>query len=185
MIGNKVYAASYNMSLIDVMQADTGRQLHNIPIQKGNPIQIAVANNVLYVDSGQRDVYAIRSSDDTILWHKQYTDLPILLAADANNIYFTDSYCGSRPGSPQGIVPICAVNARDGSFHWRWQSSPCTSVNTCVGVTDQYTLITQGTIYISVYSINGAKGLYAVDMNNGKVRWHILTNTIVYNPVAG
>src|SRR5262249_7722145 len=54
-IGNKVYAASYNMALIDVMQADTGQQLHNIPIQKGNPIQMAVANNILYVNSGQRD----------------------------------------------------------------------------------------------------------------------------------
>ncbi|HEX4205454.1 MAG TPA: PQQ-binding-like beta-propeller repeat protein, partial [Ktedonobacteraceae bacterium] len=74
----------------------------------------AVNNGMVYVGSEDGYMCALRASDGSLLWHRQFAGLVISPFAIANNLIYISSQ-----GTNGGQSPIYALQASDGSLVWR------------------------------------------------------------------
>lgn len=153
-VRNHIYFASYGGAM-RVLQADSGQLLNTPGLPRVSPFNMMITDgDTVYLRSGipgySEDVYAVRSSDDTVLWHKHYELL---------------SFSGVRNGSLYyiSIRSFCAVSARDGSMQWCRQLPRY--------FTPELAIANQGTLYITASS-----KLEAIRLSDGKVLWVALEN---------
>jgi outer membrane protein assembly factor BamB len=190
----KVYAPLAQRGYVAVLRASDGRVLHTFTFSSNNLlrenlIEMALADGMLYINSAGSDLYAIRTSDDSTLWHKQFsnTELLGLSAAEDGTLYFAATFVASVSIviSGQNITPtpsistsaasteVDALNTSDGSQRWRWQPT-----NNSGGASD--VLAMNGNVYLAV----GSK-LYAMSGKNGAQLWTIGERADLGTPVAG
>ena len=175
-VKNHLYVISPQRNAIIVLQADSGHQLDVISIAHDNTFQLLAAGDTVYAESGLHYVYAIQSSDESILWQKNYTDGGHLVAADENHLY----YASFMPGATLKNLPVKhtpsvisslnspierlnAVSAADGSSRWPWQYP--------AGTLPGAVATSAGMLYV-VAGTNS--GIYALWASDGKVAWHAL-----------
>lgn len=159
-INGKIYMPSGHSGIIYELRASDGKQLKTLPFQQDEPLEMVAASGVLYVDSAGHDVYAIRASDDTTLWHKQFDDLRLGLTGPADGaIYFAQNIAtvGSNPASASNIY---ALNTSDGSLRWGWGASQPIGVSPVTGYNG------------AAYFFSG-NNLFALNAANGKQLWQV------------
>jgi outer membrane protein assembly factor BamB len=187
-VRNHVYVVSYGGGAMRVLQADSGQLLNTPDLPRVSPFDIITDGDTVYVRSGisgnSEDVYAVRSSDDTVLWHKQYQRL--LFSGVRNSSLYYISAGSSAPASNRqysSLTPVssanlhnspqkgalishwhfCAVSARDGSMQWCRQLPG--------NFTPLLAIANQGTLYITT-----SDKLEAIRLSDGKVLWVALGN---------
>jgi len=174
---NHVYVADYGLGAMRVLQADTGQPLNTPDLPRVNHSDMITDEDTVYLRSGTAgtsDVYAVRSSDDTVLWHKQYKDLLLSFSGvhDGSLYYSYLATSGSNQQSSQ-LTPVtsisggtlhtaafqlCAVSATDGSAQW------CRQLPS--NFTPQLAIASQGTLYVTTRG-----GVEAIRLSDGKVLW--------------
>lgn len=127
---------------VDVLQPDSGQLLDTIQLPHVTPIMMIAVGDMVFINSGTRDVYAVESSNDTVLWQKHYTGPVQLDTASDGNLYYTLTTVYDFSPTPaqhatpikvtnnnlrllpqaKVVVRIYAVFTADGSFRWYWQS---------------------------------------------------------------
>jgi outer membrane protein assembly factor BamB len=185
-VRNQVYVASYGGGVMRVVQAESGQLLNTPGLPRVSPFDIITDGDTVYLRSGisgnSEDVYAVRSSDNTVLWHKQYARLSFSGVRNGSLYYI--SMGSSAPFSNQqysSLTPVsstnlhnsqlkgmlishfCAVSARDGSRQWCRQLPG--------NFTPQLAIANQGTLYITT-----SDKLEAIRLSDGKVLWVALGN---------
>lgn len=157
---NHVYVPNYGRSQTPhVLQATTGKLLNTPGLPQDTPYDIITDESVVYIRTipaagGSADVYALRSSDNHLLWHQHYAKVVRLDTVSAGSLYY--SYWA-------GSTHVCAVRTTDGSLQW-CQSLPADVVTS--------TAASQGIIYTPGL----AQGLDAIRLSDGKILWQILAN---------
>ncbi len=178
-VRSHVYVASYGLGGMRVLQADTGQPLNTPDLPRVNHSDMITDGDTVYLRSGTAgtsDVYAVRSSDNTVLWHKQYKVLGLSFSGvrDGSLYYITEttSASGSNQQSSQltpmtGIYggtlyaaafQLCAISATDGSAQW------CRQLPS--NFTPQLAIASQGTLYVTTTG-----GVEAIRLSDGKVLW--------------
>lgn len=179
---NHVYVTSYGGSPNDsgpmrVLQADTGRLLNTPDLPRVNPFDMITDGDTVYLRSGTAgtsDVYAVRSSDDTVLWHKQYKVLGLSFSGVRDgSLYYTYLAPSGSNQQPSQLTPVtsisggtlhtvafqlCAASAADGSAQW------CRQLPS--NFTPQLAIANQGTLYVTTTG-----GVEAIRISDGKVLW--------------
>ena len=183
---NHVYVASYGGGPNDsgpmrVLQADTGRLLNTPDLPRVNPFDMITDGNTVYLRSGNystsEDIYAVRSSDDAVLWHKQYDGLSFSGVRDGSLYYISETTSASgsnqQPSQPTLVTStnlrtllqkyaivsrFCAASAADGSAQWCRQL-PSNFI-------PELTVASQGTLYVTTRG-----GVEAIRLSDGKVLW--------------
>jgi outer membrane protein assembly factor BamB len=174
-VKNHLYVVSPQDNAVIVLQADNGHQLDVIPIAHDYTIQLIASGEMVYVESGLHHVYAIRNSDERILWQKSYADGGRLVAADDSNLYYVSTITSAAPiklTPSTSIISsldttserLTAVSAADGSFRWSWQY-PTSAFQGYLATT------APGMLYVV------ARGIDALQTSDGKMVWHALANT--------
>lgn len=194
-IKDHLYVVSYEEHAVSVLRADNGLRLDTIPLPQDYPIQILATGETIYIVSGMHNVYTVQDSDLSILWQKYYAESVRLVTADEDNLYYVVSVVSDSNLKPnQASIPtkavdftlnmssqsglaarIYAVNAIDGSFRWYWQSP-----------LDIYPGIVQapavgsygGMLYFALQ-----KGVYALQVSDGKMVWRALSNKWLMPPI--
>ena len=176
-VRSHVYVADYGLGAMRVLQADTGQPLNTPDLPRVNHSDMITDEDTVYLRSGTAgtsDVYAVRSSDDTVLWHKQYKDLLLSFSGvhDGSLYYSYLATSGSNQQSSQ-LTPVtsisggtlhtaafqlCAVSATDGSAQW------CRQLPS--NFTPQLAIASQGTLYVTTRG-----GVEAIRLSDGKVLW--------------
>jgi outer membrane protein assembly factor BamB len=145
------------------------------------------SGGTVYIDSAGHDMYAIRVSDDNVLWHKQYTDNDLLFGLSAANdgtLYFasTTILAASISLAGQGITPttqtststpsteVAALKASDGSLRWRWHPA-----NNSGGSSDVLSI--GNTAYLAI-----GNSLYALSEKDGTLLWTISAGSRLETP---
>ena len=169
------------------LRASDGHLLHTFAFAPDDLLEMVSSGDTIYIDSAGHDLYAIRSSDDSIIWHKQFSDfLGGLAAAHDGTLYFASTTIaaisigvtseGSTPtptvltGTPSSEVD--AVNASDGSLRWRWQPASNSGDSTDV-------LAIGNATYLAV-----GNTLYALSVKDGTVLWTISEGSSLETPFA-
>lgn len=184
-VKNHLYAVSPQRNAIIVLQADNGHQIDVIPIARDYTFQLLAAGAMVYAESGLHQVYAIRSSDDSILWQKNYADGGHLVAADDSNLYYVSLMPGAAlknlpvkhtPSAISSLTSLTerlnAVSASDGSSRWSWRY-PADMFQGYLAT------IGSGMLYIV------ADGIYALHTVDGKVAWRALPGIWLASVAAG
>lgn len=180
--GGKVYVAAENEGRVYVLRASDGSRLHTFTVQKAEPIEMVAEDDRLYLDSAGHDLYAVRTSDYTILWHKQFNDLVMGLSGVGDgNLYFAQTVSASVGISVQGQTPtvsttssstdVYALRTSDGSQLWHWH--PPAAIGVTLRVFD-------GQVYLAT-----TDGLYALRAGDGTQLWHVLQGKALTSPLAG
>src|SRR2546430_1806814 len=125
--------------------------------------RFSVVNGVVYASAitdtsgtqGLGDIYALQSSNGSVLWHDKLNSSPEN-ALLANDIIYLSTSAGSSDGT------VYALRARDGSMLWDY---PIAGSMFAAPVLDG------NTIYIGA----GNGMAYALRANNGGIVWHYLT----------
>ncbi|HEY6543125.1 MAG TPA: PQQ-binding-like beta-propeller repeat protein [Ktedonobacteraceae bacterium] len=159
-INGKIYVPGGHTGILYELRASDGKQLKTLTFQQDEPLEMVAANGVMYVDSAGHDVYAIRASDDTTLWHKRFDDLRLGLSGPADGaIYFAQNI--SSVGSTQSnSSDIYALNTSNGSQRWGWSPSQSFGVSPVTGF--------DGVAYFF-----SGSDLYALNAANGKQLWQV------------
>lgn len=183
---NHVYVPNYgNSTAVHVLQANTGKLLDTPGLPRGTSGEIITDGSVVYIciipaAGGSADIYALRSSDDHLLWHQHYTQVVKLDTVSAGSLYYDYLAAStSAPTLPQKssvVTPssslrrgtlvanpfhVCTARTKNGSLQW-CQSLPA-------GVLTS-TAASQGIIYVPGFS----QGLEAMRLSDGKILWQIL-----------
>ncbi len=159
-INGKIYVPGGHSGIIYELRASDGKQLKTLPFQQDEPLEMVAANGVLYVDSAGHDVYAIRASDDTTLWHKQFDDLRIGLSGPADGVIYFAQNISTVGSTPANASDIYALNTSNGSQRWGWSPSQFIGVSPVTGFDD------------AAYFFSGSD-LYALNAANGKQLWQV------------
>ena len=177
-VKNRLYVHSFANHSVYVFQADNGHRLDTIPLSHPNPISIISDGEIVYITDGLHDVYAVRSSDNRVLWTRHYTATVQLLAADDSNLYYVSTMPGAMlNGVPVKLTPstsslrslnspierLNVISASNGSPRWSWRYP--------AGTFQDGMATGSGMLYV-VAGTNG--GIYALRANDGKVAWHAL-----------
>jgi len=159
-INEKIYVPGGHSGKIYELRASDGKQLKTLNFQQDEPLEMVAADGMMYVDSTGHDMYAIRATDDTTLWHKQFDGLRLGLSGPADGaIYFAQNI--SSVGSTQtNSSDIYALNTSNGSQRWGWSPSQSFGVSPVTGF--------DGAVYFFVGS-----NLYALNAANGKQLWQV------------
>jgi outer membrane protein assembly factor BamB len=167
----KVYIPSL-LTGIEVLRASDGLFLRLLPMQG----ELASANGNLYISGSE--VYALRTSDDSTIWHVQSDCLTGRLSLSNGVIYMSVSLATSNSDS-KIIASVCALRTSDGKQLWRWHSS------TVEGIT--IPRVVDGRVYINVGVSEGntADGLYALSASDGTVLWHVFQGQLLAGPAVG
>ncbi len=123
----------------------------------------SVVNGVVYASAitdtsgtqGLGDIYALQSSNGSVLWHDKLNRSPEN-ALLANDIIYLSTSAGSSDGT------VYALRARDGSMLWDYPIA---------GSMFDAPVLDGNTIYIGA----GNGMAYALRANNGGIVWHYLT----------
>ncbi|MGY6216806.1 outer membrane protein assembly factor BamB family protein [Methylolobus aquaticus] len=130
------------------LNADTGTEIWKVRLDGGAATGATVADGVVYVGSGNGNIYALDAGTGATLWKTRLGSSQMSLsAALVDNIL----YVGSSGGA------VYAVRAGDGSLLW----SAALPINSFSGPAVQ-----EGTVYIGA-----GVSLYAFDAATGKPRW--------------
>jgi outer membrane protein assembly factor BamB len=189
----KVFVPDGRKGLLYELSASNGHLLHTFAfIVKDEPMELLAAGGIVYIDNGGYNLYAIRASDNAVLWHNQSDTFILgLSAADNGGLYFAATTVSagsiepvSSSGSPiAGATPVVssaastdvyAVNNNNGSLRWHWQPS-----NFSGGASDVLSM--SGSVYLTV-----GDSMYALSASNGQLLWVInLHTTGLTSPVGG
>ncbi len=180
----KVYIPVDRDGNVYVLRASDGQSLHTLTYQKDEPIELVATNGIIYIDSAGHDVYALRTSDDSTLWHKQFD--AILLGMSSSNdgtLYFSETLVLAvaiqvpgqtpTPNTSPPSIDVYALRTSDGTQRWHWHPSTATGGSTDV-------LAINGTAYLTV-----GNSLYALQASDGTQRWVLSESTTLTSPVAG
>jgi outer membrane protein assembly factor BamB len=188
---NHVYVAAYggdryNAGPMRVLQADTGQLLNTPDLPHVRPYDMITDGDRVYLRSGNfsrsEDVYALQSSDNTVLWHKQYDGLAFSGVHDGSLYYTSQTIAASNSNQqPSQLTTVtatngsifqqeaalvshfCTVSAEDGSAQW------CQQLPT--NATPPLAVVSQGTLYVTT-----TRGVEAIRIRDGKVLWTALEN---------
>ena len=124
---------------------------------------LGVENGVVYADAitdttgsqGQGDIYALQSSNGSVLWHVKLNRSPDNALLANGTIYLSTS-AGSSDGT------VYALRAHDGSLLWDYPTS---------GSVFAAPVLDGTTVYVG--AANGMA--YALRADNGRIVWHYLT----------
>jgi outer membrane protein assembly factor BamB len=178
----KVYVPLEQQGRVAVLRVSDGRLLrtltfHSDTLVNSNYIEIAFASGVLYINSSAHDLYALRTSDDTTLWHKHFSDGALygLSAAYNGTLYFaatsvsvssisivdTGKHVTPTPSISTSVAStdIYAINANDGSQRWHLHPTNNDGYASDVLAMDE-------NVYLSV----GGR-LYALSEKDGRQLW--------------
>jgi outer membrane protein assembly factor BamB len=124
-------------------------------------VNTTIVNGVAYAGAANGAVYALRTSNGSLLWrHKIDPGASAAPLVDSGIVYITAGISDVGPGS------LYALRASDGVQLWRYTSSDA------VG----NLLVDNGIVYVTsndVVSQNGS--LIALRANNGTQLWHVIT----------
>lgn len=184
-LAGKVYVPVEHDGRVYELRASDGQLLRTFPFTRDEPLEMVSAGGTVYIDSAGHDLYAIRASDDSTLWHKQFSDLVFgLSAANDGTLYFASTIVAavSQVVSGQGITPtplissstaspeVDALNASDGSQHWRWHPT-----NNSGGTTDVLSI--GDTAYLAI-----GNSMYALSGKDGTLLWTISERSNLKTP---
>jgi len=181
-----VYVADYAGKSLRVLDSATGRLLATPHLPNVEPTQLLTDGATVYLSTpagGATGVYALRASDNTVLWNKQYTQRAISLSGvgDGSLTYLYETASTSAAPHPSAPVTritsanwqqylstvvshMCAVNASDGSAQW------CRQLPN--DFTPQLAVARQGTLYITT-----SGKVEAIRVSDGAVLWTELAHT--------
>lgn len=160
----KVFVASVDEDLkwkanIYGLDGQTGDILWKYPVNNSIKNTIAVENDVVYAQTVQGTVYAIKAEDGDLKWGRQLfvNDLPALI----EGLVVSDGvlYAGTGAG-------LCAMNAETGDVLWQntaWTQGEGTTSTLTVG---------NGMLIGSAQW----RGLYGNDAATGELKWHLTQN---------
>jgi outer membrane protein assembly factor BamB len=182
-----IYVASYGGAAnatgpMRVLQARTGKLLSTPDLPQVEPFEMITDGNTIYLRSGNssksEDVYALRSADNTVLWHRYYDGLSFSSVHDGSLYATTETIAmpGSNVPSSQAthvtttnggsiILRFCALSATDGSTQW------CRPLSSNFGLVGKMPVVSQGTLYMIAES-----KVEAIGLSDGKVLWEALEN---------
>ena len=156
------------------------------------PLSPVASPEQVYARTTNGSIHALRASDGALLWHTPSQEAMLIrLLTTQDVVYSIDHEKGlvarrASDGSPLWHQPMiqsaglydCEVyglQAGDGSLLWRWRTSLPKG-----GMT--IPVVTQEAIYIG----SGASaGLYALQINNGSILWHALSDLHVTRATVG
>ncbi len=189
----KVYIpAAGGRSGIDVLRVSDGHFLHSLNIQWQD---FATAGHRLYVLTERGDMYAYRTGDDSLLWHKQTGVVAGQITVGYGMIYVSSSgttylhptaattaVTQKRNGiTIRSIVPqkqdtvdytdVWALNTGDGSLRWHWHKSVAEGIARPV--------LMNNIVYFE------GNGVYAMRATDGKLLWHALQDRSLQGPAVG
>ena len=185
-LSGKVYVPVEHDGHVYELRSSDGKLLRTFTFTRDEPLEMVSTGGTIYIDSAGHDVYAIRASDDSTLWHKQFSNLVLgLSAANDGTLYFASTIvvADSLVVSGQGITPTAsissstasseveALNASDGSLRWRWHPTTTTSG----GSTDVLSI--GNAAYLAI-----GNSIYALSGKDGQLLWTITEGSNLRTP---
>ena len=173
----KVYIPSVqtgtDRTRIDVLRASDGQLLRLLPIQA---VGLAYANGILYISGAA--VFALRTSDESVLWEAQSDCLTGRFSLSDGVIYMSISSITSNSDSTLS-ADVCALRTSDGKQLWHWHSSTVEGISVPQAA--------DGRVYVGggVNAGNSADGLYALSASVGAILWHVLQGQVLAGPAVG
>jgi outer membrane protein assembly factor BamB len=154
------------LSSVYAIRASDGRILWHYTMNNGKnswASWLSVENGVVYTSANtytsgttdQGDIYALQSSNGSVLWHDKLNRSPSTALLVNDTIYMSTS-AGSSDGT------IYALRAHDGSLLWDYP---------ILGPVFNPPILDGNTVYIG--ATDGM--VYALRADNGRIVWHFLT----------
>lgn len=136
-------------------------------VEAGDTTSATHHGDTLYVVEGGRRTTAVAGSDGSERWHRNMRP-----GTDEPRVFGDDMYLEAQQENQQGNYPVVAVDAADGSEHWRF-SVPVDEPFVPTGA-----VASGGTVYITEYD----GWLFGVNRGNGTERWRYATDGDTRNP---
>lgn len=177
----------------------------NSPVWTDHNVSMTVVDGMAYAGTSDNAVYALRSSNGSVLWHTRIDGAVEESPVVVNGIVYVSSFVGQN-----GPAYFSALRASDGTALWRYNSNsyinaptmgdgviyiaPQSDGVTALRASDgtslwhftapqgsayQITSLLNGVLYVSV-GTNGQSGsIYALRASNGTVLWRYTTDSFV------
>jgi len=186
-LSGKVYVPMEHDGHVYELRASDGHLLHTFTFTADEPLEMVSSGGTVYIDSAGHDLYAIHVSDDSILWHRQFSDLLLgLSAANDGTLYFASTLIASISQVINGpnVTPtpqistssasseVIALNARDGSLRWHWQPASNSGGSSDV-------LSIGNSAYLAI-----GNSIYALSEKAGTLLWTISKGSSLETPFA-
>ncbi len=165
-MNRKVYVPTGKQDQLCILRANDGQQMHLLP--GGNMI---ATDGMLYVNNGDKELYAVNTRDDALVWRTSEVTLQVS-AASNETIYSTssavglpsmsdsDSLVAKRSPTTSGQTNVYGLRANDGSLKWHWQLPYAMGISS-------HPLIVEGNI---VFITGGV--MYTLRESDGSELWH-------------
>jgi outer membrane protein assembly factor BamB len=125
----------------------------NAPVWSDHNVNLTIADGVAYAGTSDDAVYALHTSDGSLLWHTgidgSVEELPVV----ANGVIYVDSFVGLN-----GPAHLYALRASDGTVLWHYSSNSYISRPT----------LDSGVVYIA----SQGDGVTALRASGGARLWH-------------
>ena len=130
------------------------------PVSSDHNVSVMVAGGVAYLGTTDNAVYALRTSNGSLLWRYKIEGSVDAQPLVANGVVYVTSFVGQN-----GPVYAYALRASDGSLLWRYSG-------------DTYSYLSLSTTDSSLAFVASQGGISALNTSNGTVLWH-------YNAMKG
>jgi outer membrane protein assembly factor BamB len=131
------------------------------PAFSNRTVNITVAGDVAYLSTSDsypttlnNTVYALRTTNGTLLWHQEIEGSADQAPLVANGVVYVTSYVGLN-----GPVYVQALRAIDGSLLWRYSNT-------------NYSYLSLSTFDRNVVYVASPNGISALNASNGASLWH-------------
>src|SRR6266581_2635083 len=130
------------------------------PVSSDHNVSVMVAGGVAYLGTTDNAVYALRTSNGSLLWRYKIEGSVDAQPLVANGVVYVTSFVGQN-----GPVYAYALRASDGSLLWRYSG-------------DTYSYLSLSTTDSSLAFVASQGGISALNTSNGTMLWH-------YNAMKG
>ncbi|WP_458210453.1 outer membrane protein assembly factor BamB family protein [Haladaptatus sp. NG-SE-30] len=155
-----VYVGCSQNGMLYALDAMTGEQAWEAPIDRWIPGSAAVADGSVYVSGGEGALVALRAEDGTEQWRHPLDRSMWGAVTVADGIVIASSQKGT----------LYALDATTGDIRWSFESTPTVSSNSQSPLRPgpfTTAAVRDGTVYVGSSDTH----LYALDLSNGEVEW--------------
>jgi outer membrane protein assembly factor BamB len=124
------------------------------PVASGHNVNVTIADGVAYLSTTDNAVYALRTSNGTLLWRSKIDGSVDAQPLVANGVVYVTSYVGQN-----GPAHVYALRASDGSLLWRYDNT-------------NYSYLSLSTSDSNTVYVASQDGISALNTSNGALLWH-------------